>query len=123
MSAPAEIALLAYDEAVNAELGNPPGTVFGERNRKLLHANPAIKAMLDAHEHAIRQRVDEQIAAVLELHTPVILHAGHPLVAPRIGAWRRVCRSCEPPQGSTAIAYPCPTVVALSEAREIGGAR
>lgn len=53
---------------------------------------------------------------ILELHVPVILHAGHPLVPPVAGATRRVCRSCSPMVGSADDSWPCPTLLALAEA-------
>lgn len=52
MSSPTEAAYaaaaLAYDEAVNEALGNPPGSVFGAAGRQLWIDHPAFRAAVDA---------------------------------------------------------------------------
>ncbi len=68
MSEPTEAAYeataLAYDKAVNAALGNPPGTALGPHGRAWLLANPAFRAALDtlwpiAVSEGRRQAVEE----------------------------------------------------------------
>lgn len=50
---------------------------------------------------------------LIELHRPVILHAGSTGAA--YFDTTRVCRSCEPPRQFPETAYPCPTIVAVAE--------
>lgn len=56
---PAEIAVAAYDATLNEQLGNPPGHVLGPS----LLDNPAIVAMLAAHEKALREQIEAEIRA------------------------------------------------------------
>ena len=41
----ADAAILAYDEGVNALLGNPPGTVLGPASRATLLRNPTTQGV------------------------------------------------------------------------------
>lgn len=63
-----EAAALAYDEAVNAALGNPPGSVLGEHGRRLWTEHPAFRAAVDAvwpiAETTVRAKVAAEIRAV-----------------------------------------------------------
>jgi hypothetical protein len=49
---------------------------------------------------------------LMELHSPVTLHAG---AGARYFETTRVCKSCEPPKQFPETAYPCPTIVSLAE--------
>jgi hypothetical protein len=50
--------------------------------------------------------------ALVDLHVPVVLHAGG---GARYFDTTTVCRSCEPPRQFPELAYPCPTIRILAQ--------
>ncbi len=70
--------------------------------------SPWVQREIDRANRMLREIAAKR--AIMTEHESVILHAGHPLVEPSPGAWRRVCRSCAPPTGLTTHAWPCLTL-------------
>ena len=58
-----EAAAKAYDGAVNASLGNPPGSVLGEQGRQLWREHAAFGAAVRAAYAAGRAKAAEDIRA------------------------------------------------------------
>ena len=60
-----EAAMDAYSDAIRAEYGEAPSPAGRERNRVLLHANPAIGAMLAAHKRAVAEEIATSCEALI----------------------------------------------------------
>lgn len=89
---PTEAAMDAYSDAIRVELGHAPSQYGREQDRALLHANPAIKAMLDAHERAVllaagqklRDRAAKYAADYPGQHPAQLAYHRHMLTAARV---------------------------------------